>query len=54
MELDTEWLDVKEDAEAFSGGLLLPTLLLSTEIVEEDMKMPPGPSCMPRAMAESQ
>ena len=52
MELDIEWLDVK-DAEALAGGLQL-TLLLSTEIVEEDMKIPPGPSCIPRAIAESQ
>ena len=52
VELDREWLDVI-DAEAVTGELLL-TVLLSTESTEEDMKIPPGPSFIPRAIAESQ
>ena len=52
IELDWEWLDVI-DAEASTGALLL-TILLSTESMEEDMKIPPGPSFIPRAIAESQ
>ena len=52
IELDWESLDVI-DAEASTGALLL-TILLSTESMEEDMKIPPGPSFIPRATAESQ
>ena len=52
IELDMEWLDVI-DAEAVTGELLL-TILLSTESTEEDMKIPPGPSFIPREIAESQ